>query len=51
MREPDLLPTLLAAGALALVHLLASGVTVLHVTPRSRWLSLSCTARNPACSA
>lgn len=41
MLEPQELPTLVAAVALALVHLLAGGVKALHAVPRSRWLSLA----------
>ena len=37
--ENDTFPAILAAVALALVHLFASGLRFLDVVPRSRWLS------------
>ena len=41
MTDPLVVPTVLAAAALALVHLFAGGLTALAATPRSRWLSLA----------
>lgn len=41
MGDSVVLLSLLAAVALAFVHLLAGGVKTLHVVPHSRWLSLA----------